>query len=85
MQPTEVVRGSAVLCGVEFSSPHFRFPSSEMVGGGGGNISLAGNPGGGNSGSESEGTFHPTRASPEVPWLGNSAGKKKKKMSPLEA
>lgn len=84
MQPTEVVRGSAVLCGVEFSSPHFRFPSSEMVGvrGGGGNMSLAGNPGGGNSGSESEGTFHPTRASPEVPWLGNSAGKEK--MSPLE-
>ena len=83
MQPAEVVRGSAVLCGVEFSSPHFHFPSSEMVGGGGGNISLAANPGGGNSGSESEGTFHPTRASSEVPWLGNSAGKEK--MSPLEA
>lgn len=32
MQPSEIVRGSAVLCGVEFSSPHFHFASSEMVG-----------------------------------------------------
>ena len=78
MQPTEVIQGATVLCGVEFSSPHFRFPSSEMGGGGGGNIGLTGNPGGGSPGSESEGTFHPTPASPEVPWLGNRVLVKKK-------